>query len=285
MSEPDFSKFTAEDWRKYAEEMKAQENNGESTSGDFGSGEKQSAIFEVRAGTGGDESALFARDLYRMYSKYAQDQGWNQKVLDSSANEIGGYKYIIFEISGRGAYDKMQNEGGVHRVQRVPKTEKQGRVHTSTVTVAVMHKPKKTEININPSDLRVDTYKAGGPGGQYTNKTESAIRITHIPTGIVVTSQSERNQMQNRESAMSILAARILQAQEEADLSKLSAERREQIGWAKRAEKVRTYNFPQNRLTDHRLEKSWHNLENIIEGDLEPVIKAFDKKEQEKSAE
>jgi len=266
----DFQNYNWQDWQKYQQEQN-----------DFNQGgsEKQSAIFEIRAGTGGDESALFTRDLFRMYSRYAQGKNWNQKTLDSSMTEIGGYKYIVFELSGVGVYDQMQNEGGVHRVQRVPKTEKQGRVHTSTVTVAIMQKPKKTEININPSDLRVDTYKAGGPGGQYTNKTESAIRITHLPTGIVVTSQTERNQMQNRENAMSILAARIRQAQEEADLSKLSAERREQIGWAKRAEKVRTYNFPQNRLTDHRLEKSWHNLESIIEGDLDSVIKAFIKKQ------
>jgi peptide chain release factor 1 len=241
---------------------------------------KQSAIFEIRAGTGGDEAGLFARDLYRMYSRYAQGKAWSQKILDSYVSEIGGYKYIVFELSGNGVYDNMQNEGGVHRVQRIPKTEKQGRVHTSTITVAVMQKAKKTEININPADLKVDTYKAGGPGGQYTNKTESAIRITHVPTGVVVTCQSERNQMQNRETAMSILSAKLVQAQEEADLSKLSAERREQIGWAKRSEKIRTYNFPQNRLTDHRINKSWHNLESIMEGDLEPVMKAFKKQEK-----
>lgn len=259
------------------------QNQGEA---ETGSG-KQSAIFEIRAGTGGDEAGLFARDLYRMYSKYAQAKGWKERVLDSSISDIGGYKDITFELTGPEVYDQMQFEGGVHRVQRIPKTEKQGRVHTSTITVAVMAKPKKTEINISPSDLKIDTYKAGGPGGQYTNKTESAIRITHLPTGIVVTCQSERNQLKNRESAMAILSARILQAQEEADLSKLSAERREQIGFAKRSEKVRTYNFPQNRLTDHRIGKSWHNLESIIEGDLDPVIKAFKNKEKgdEKSAE
>ncbi len=176
----------------------------------------------------------------------------------------------------------MQYEGGVHRVQRIPKTEKSGRVHTSTITVAVLLKPKKTEININPADLQIDTYKASGPGGQYVNKTESAIRITHRPTGLVVTSQSERNQLQNRENAMSVLAARLLQRQEEQDLSKLSSERREQIGWAKRSEKIRTYNYPQNRITDHRIGKSWHDLENIVNGNLEPIIKTFRKLEQEK---
>lgn len=239
--------------------------------------ENQSVIVEIRAGTGGEEAALFARDLYRMYSKYAAGQGWRQKVLESNMSDIGGCKEIIFELQGPGAFNQLQNEGGVHRVQRIPKTERQGRVHTSTVTVAVLAKPEKTEIAINPSDLHIDTYRASGPGGQYVNKTESAVRITHKPTGLVVTSQSERNQLQNKENAMNLLAARLLRQQEEADLSKLTEERRAQIGWAKRAEKMRTYNFPQNRLTDHRIGKSWHNLEDIIEGNLAPIIKAFRK--------
>jgi len=239
---------------------------------------KQSVIVEIRAGTGGDEAGLFVRDLYRMYSKYATSSGWSQRVLDSNQSDIGGFKEIVFELQGPGAFDQMQYEGGVHRVQRIPKTEKQGRVHTSTITIAVLKKPnKREEIVISPSDLKIDTYKASGPGGQYVNKTESAIRITHKPSGIVVTSQSERNQLQNKENAMNILAAKLLQAQEEADLSKLSAARREQIGWAKRSEKTRTYNFPQNRITDHRIGKSWHNLEKIIDGDLEPIMKAFRK--------
>src|SRR3989338_7844953 len=239
---------------------------------------KQSVIIEMRAGAGGDEAGLFVRDLYRMYSKYATSQGWGQRVLDSSQSDIGGYKEIVFELQGPGAFDQMQNEGGVQRVQRIPKTEKQGRVHTSTITVAVLKKPKKSEeIIISPGDLKIDTYKASGPGGQYVNKTESAIRITHKPSGIVVTSQSERNQLQNKENAMNVLAAKLLQAQEEADLSKLTEARREQIGWAKRSEKTRTYNFPQNRITDHRINKSWHNLEKIVEGDMEPIVKAFRK--------
>ncbi len=239
--------------------------------------EKQAVIIEIRAGTGGDEAGLFAKDLYRMYSRYGQTKGWKERVLDSNSTSIGGYKEIIFELQGANVFDKMQNEGGVHRVQRIPKTEKAGRVHTSTATVAVLLKPKKTEINIKPSDLEFSTYKASGPGGQYVNKTESAVRITHIPTGIVVTCQSERNQLQNKETALSILAARLLQRQEEQDLSKLTSERREQIGWARRAEKIRTYNYPQNRITDHRINKSWHDLERIVDGNLEPVVKAFKK--------
>lgn len=245
--------------------------------------EKQSVIVEIRAGAGGDEAGLFARDLYRMYSKYATSQGWSQRILDSNMSDVGGYKEIIFELGGVGSYDQMQYEGGVHRVQRIPKTEKQGRVHTSTITVAVLKKPnKREEITINPSDLKIDTYKASGPGGQYVNKTESAIRITHKPSGIVVTSQSERSQLQNKENAMNILAAKVLQAQEESDLSKLTQARREQIASAKRSEKTRTYNFPQNRITDHRIGKSWHNLEKIIDGDLEPIMKSFRQLENSK---
>ena len=270
--EQDFSKFTAEDWKNYKPEIPEEDEKSE----------KQSAIIEIRAGQGGDEAGLFAKDLHRMYSRYGQTKGWRERVLDSNLSDVGGYKEIIFELSGEGAYNELQNEGGVHRVQRIPKTEKQGRVHTSTATVAVLLKPKKTEININPSDLRIDTYRSSGAGGQYINKTESAIRITHIPTNVVVTCQTERNQQQNKETAMTILAARLLQRQEESDLSSLSAERRDQIGWAKRSEKVRTYNYPQNRITDHRIDKSWHNLEVIVDGDLEPIVKAFKNK---KSAE
>ena len=235
----------------------------------------------MRSGAGGDEAGLFVRDLYRMYSKYATSQGWSQRILDSSMSDVGGYKEMVFELSGAGAFDAMQYESGVHRVQRIPKTEKQGRVHTSTITIAVLEKPKKMDITINPSDLRIDTYRSSGAGGQHVNKTESAIRITHKPSGIVVTSQNERSQLQNKEAAMIILGARLLQAQQEADSSKLTAARRAQIGWAKRSEKTRTYNFPQNRITDHRIEKSWHNLENIIEGDMEPIFKAFKKWEEE----
>ena len=269
--EQDFSKFTAEDWKNYKPEIPESEEKSE----------KQAVIIEIRAGTGGDEAGLFARDLYRMYSRYGQIKGWREKVLDSNNTSIGGYKEMIFELAGPGVFDELQNEGGVHRVQRIPKTEKQGRVHTSTATVAVLLKPKKTEFVISPADLEISTYKASGPGGQYVNKTESAVRILHKPSGLVVTSQSERNQLNNKEAAMTLLSARLLRAQEEADLSKLSTERREQIASAKRSEKVRTYNYPQNRITDHRINKSWHNLETIVDGELDPIIKSFKKSERE----
>jgi len=270
--EPDYSKFTAEDWANYKPDEPSSAKASEG---------RQSAIIEIRAGQGGDEAGLFAHDLYRMYSRYGQTKGWKEKILDSNRTTVGGYKEVIFELSGAGAYDELQNEGGVHRVQRTPKTEKQGRIHTSTATVAVLLKPKKTEFSISPADLEISTFKSSGPGGQYVNKTESAIRIVHKPTGLVVTAQSERNQLQNKEAAMTLLSARLLQRQEEANLSSLSTERREQIGWAKRSEKVRTYNYPQNRITDHRINKSWHNLEKIIDGDLEPIVKAFKKSETE----
>ena len=273
-NQTDFSKFTPEDWKRYGEEQKV---GGSPSYAGFGSGEKQAVIIEIRAGTGGDEAGLFARDLYRMYSRYGQTQGWKERFLDSSASTIGGYKEVIFELSGGGVFDQLQNEGGVHRVQRIPKTEKQGRVHTSTATVAILLKPQKTEINISPSDLEIGTYKASGPGGQYVNKTESAVRILHKPSRLIVTCQSERNQLQNKEMALSLLAARLLRQQEESDLSKLTAERREQIGWAKRAEKIRTYNFPQDRVTDHRINKSWHDIESIMYGKLDAIIKAFKK--------
>lgn len=276
--EIDFSKFTAEDWKNY--------RPGETYGGPTPvNSEKQAVIFEIRAGTGGDEAGLFARDLYRMYSRYGQTKGWKERVLDQSASTIGGYKEIVFELSGAGVYTELQNEGGVHRVQRIPKTEKQGRVHTSTATVAVLLKPQKTEVNISPADLEITTYKSSGPGGQYVNKTESAIRIVHKPSGLVVTCQSERNQLQNKETALSLLAARLLRQQEEADLSKLSAERREQIASAKRAEKIRTYNFPQDRITDHRINKSWHDIESIMDGKLDGIIKSFRKSPGGKAAE
>ena len=245
--------------------------------------EPTAVIVEIRAGQGGDEAGLFARDLFRMYSRYGQVQGWGQKILDSNISDAGGYKEIIFELTGTGVYESIKYEGGVHRVQRIPATEKQGRVHTSTATVAVLLKPKKTEVNINPSDLKISTYKSSGAGGQYVNKTESAIRILHIPTGLVVTSQTERNQLQNKENALSILAAKLLEKKQEEDQSEVTGARREQIGWAKRSEKMRTYNFPQDRITDHRIGKSWHDIESIMNGKMDGIVKSFKKWEEEQN--
>lgn len=235
----------------------------------------ESVIIEIRAGTGGEESALFASDLFRMYSKYASLKQWKQRVLETKPTDLGGFKEVVFELSGPNAFSEMQYEGGVHRVQRIPKTEKKGRIHTSTATIAVLAKPKATEFQIKPDDLRIDFYRSSGPGGQYVNKRETAVRITHLPTGLVSSSQTERNQLQNKENAMAILTAKIAELKEKQSLDKLDKTRRSQIKWAKRSDKTRTYNFPQNRLTDHRINKSWHNLEEIMEGNLTKVIKAF----------
>jgi len=240
------------------------------------SGKNYSAIIEIRAGAGGDEAGLFAANLYKMYSKYAENQGWQQKILESHPTEIGGFKEIILEIKGA-AFNKIKQEAGVHRVQRIPETEKQGRVHTSTVSVAVLPKPKKTEIKIRSDELKIDYYRASGPGGQYVNKRETAVRITHLPTGIVVTSQTERNQLQNKENALSILSARIMEKKEKESIQRLGGKRKEQIGQAMRAEKIRTYNFPQDRITDHRIKKSWHGIEEIMSGKLDKIVSALQK--------
>lgn len=244
---------------------------------DSSSSEPHSAIVEIRAGTGGKEAALFAGDLFKMYSKYAVFQNWKQVVLDSHPTELGGFKEIIFELKNGDVFSKLKYEGGVHRVQRTPKTEKSGRIHTSTATVAVLPKPKSTEIKIKPDELKIDVYKSSGPGGQNVNKRMTAIRITHLPSGLVVTSQNERNQLQNKENALSILAARLLEKKEREQQMKMGGKRKSQIGWAKRAEKIRTYNFPQDRVTDHRIKKSWHNIEEIMEGKLDKIISTLEK--------
>jgi len=263
-------------------QLKDKENNLEKELKEFlaegkNSEQPKAVIVEIRAGTGGEEAALFVADLFKMYSKYAQNQGWKQKVLDSRPTGLGGLKEIIFELSGSQVFSKMKSEGGVHRVQRIPETEKSGRIHTSTASVAILAKPKKAEIQIKPEDLKIDFYRASGPGGQYVNKRETAVRITHLPTGIVVTSQTERNQLQNKENAMSILAAKLLEKKEEEEIRKIGGERKEQIGKAKRAEKIRTYNFPQDRITDHRIKKSFHGIEAIMRGEIDPIVEALRK--------
>ena len=238
---------------------------------------ENSVIIEIRAGAGGEEAGLFAADLFKMYSKYAAFQNWKMKVLSSHPTELGGFKEVVFELRNGDVFSKMKYEAGVHRVQRIPETEKAGRIHTSTATVAVLPKPKPTEVNISPNELKIDFYRASGPGGQYVNRRETAVRITHLPTGLVVTSQTERNQLQNKENALAILGAKLLEKREQEQMAKMGGERKAQIGWAMRAEKIRTYNFPQNRLTDHRIKKKWHNLENIMQGKLDKIIETLQK--------
>jgi len=213
-----------------------------------------------------------------MYLKYATSQKWKQKILDSRPTSLGGFKQIIFELQNKNVFDFLKYEGGVHRVQRIPKTEKSGRIHTSTATVAVLPKPKSTEIKIRPDELKTDFYRSSGPGGQYVNKRETAVRLTHLPTGLVVTSQTERNQLQNKENALSILAARLLEKKTEEEQLKIGSKRKTQIGWARRCEKIRTYNFPQDRVTDHRIKKSWHNLQEFMSGNLAPIVRVLQKK-------
>jgi peptide chain release factor 1 len=235
----------------------------------------QAAIIEIRAGVGGDEAALFVGDLYRMYSRYAEIKGWKANSLDSHSNEIGGLKEVIFEIKGPGVYESMKYEGGVHRVQRIPRTEKSGRIHTSTASVAVLIRPKATEIKIRPEDLKIDIAKASGPGGQNVNKRMTAVRMTHLPTGIMVKSMTERSLPQNKENALAILSAKLLEMKQKEDASKFENKRNVQIGTAGRVEKIRTYNFPQDRITDHRVKKSFHNIENIMAGNLDVILTAL----------
>ncbi len=236
-------------------------------------------ILEIRAGTGGEEASLFAGDLARMYQKYAVGRKWRFTVLDSSASSLRGYKTFVAEIAGEGVYNALKNESGVHRVQRIPETEKSGRIHTSTASVAVLPAVEPKEVQIKPDELEVSFFRSSGPGGQNVNKVETAVRIRHIPTGVTVSSQAGRSQSANREQAMNILRAKLYEARQFAGAEEISSLRREQIGSAERAEKIRTYNFPQDRITDHRIKKKWGNIEKILEGNLDPVIKAFKKSE------
>ncbi len=243
--------------------------------------ENNDIIIEIRAGTGGDEAALFAADLFNMYSRYAFNKGWKLKTFDFNQNDVGGYKYIGFELSGEGV-DQMIVESGVHRVQRIPKTEKSGRVHTSTATVAVLPKITSKEVEIRTEDLEITSYRAGGPGGQNVNKVETAVRVTHKPSGIVVTSQQERSQAQNKEKALQVLRAKLWNHQQEEAAKAAGQTRKSQIGSAMRAEKIRTYNFPQDRITDHRIKKSWGNIDKILAGNLDKVLSKLQVLREEK---
>ncbi len=235
----------------------------------------KNVIMEVRAGTGGDEAALFVSDLFRMYSRYADRLGWKVEVLETSETELGGYREIVFSVSGEGAYERLRWESGVHRVQRVPSTEASGRIHTSAVTVAVLPEMEETEIDIKPEDLRVDVMRAGGPGGQCVNTTDSAVRITHLPTGLVVHCQDEKSQIKNKAKAMRILRARLYELEEGKRQAERAADRKSQIGTGDRSERIRTYNFPQNRVTDHRIELTLYKLELAMEGDIGELVDAL----------
>ncbi len=235
----------------------------------------KNVIVEIRGGAGGDEASLFANSLYRMYSMYAQTMGWGSEILSANETEVGGFKEISFMISGEGAFSRFKFESGVHRVQRVPETESQGRIHTSTVTVAVLPEAEEVDIQINPADLQIDTFRSSGAGGQHINKTESAIRITHLPTGTVVECQDERSQHKNRDKAMRILRSRILEAEREKQANEIAGERRSQVGTGDRSERIRTYNYPQGRLTDHRIGLTLYKLEAILNGSLDELIDAL----------
>ncbi len=245
----------------------------------------KNTIMEVRAGTGGDEAALFAADLFRMYSKFAERKGWKIEVMSSSETGLGGFREIIFSVSGEAVYGKLRWESGVHRVQRVPATEAQGRIHTSAVTVAVLPEAEETEIEIRQEDLRIDVMRSGGPGGQSVNTTDSAVRITHLPSGLVVHCQDEKSQIKNKAKAMRILRARLFEMEEERLAAERSAERKSQVGSGDRSERIRTYNFPQNRVTDHRVDLTLYKLDLFMEGDMDEIVDGLAAKAREEALE
>lgn len=235
----------------------------------------ENVIMEIRAGAGGQEASLFACELFLMYTRFAEKRGWHVSLLDESKSDLEGYKEVIFEIDGENAYRVLRFESGVHRVQRIPETEKSGRIHTSTASVAVLPQAREVDIEVKPQDIKVEFFRSSGPGGQNVNKVETAVRIYHLPTGLVVSSQESRSQQKNRERALAMLRAKLLDAKMQEEAKKTAAERKEQIGTADRSEKIRTYNFPQDRVTDHRIKESWHNIESIMAGNLDTVVDAL----------
>ena len=247
--------------------------------------DQKDVIVEIRAGVGGDEAGLFAADLFRMYSRYAQRQGWHTEVVDANETGLGAIKEIVFQVKGRGAYSRLKHESGGHRVQRIPVTESGGRIHTSTATVAVLPEAEEVDVDINPDDLQIDTFHASGHGGQNVQKVATAVRITHVPTGIVAVCQDERSQLKNKEKAMAVLRSRVLAREMERQHQEVSEARRSQIGSGDRSERVRTYNFPQNRVTDHRIGLTTHNLEEVLDGAIDQFIEALTEQEQARKLE
>ncbi|MEE1199352.1 MAG: peptide chain release factor 1 [Christensenellales bacterium] len=280
LEDPDMAEMAAEELPQLEKQLEAQTREARIALLPRDPDDYKNALLEVRAGAGGDEAGLFGAQLLRMYMHYADRHGWKAELIEDGSTELGGLKESVLLIQGKNVFQKLKFESGVHRVQRVPVTESSGRIHTSTATVAVLPEAEDVEIEINPGDLRIDTYRASGAGGQHVNRTDSAVRITHIPTGLVVTSQDQRSQIQNREKAMRVLKSRLYDMQQEQQTSEYSSRRRLQIGTGDRSERIRTYNFPQGRVTDHRIGLTLYRIDDIIEGDLDEIIDALTLAEQ-----